>query len=97
MNKIPMTEKQKNQIEEIYWKWFSKRHLKTFMEIIEQDTTLKKIIDENLNITKDSIKAFLLADTKKLADIKKNIDDYADDINDESKKFILKRLSLIHI
>ena len=45
MNKIPMTEKQKNQIEEIYWKWFSKRHLKTFMEIIEQDTTLKKIID----------------------------------------------------
>ena len=27
MNKIPMTEKQKNQIEEIYWKWFSKRHL----------------------------------------------------------------------
>lgn len=91
MNKIPMTEKQKNQIEEIYWKWFSKRHLKTFMEIIEQDTTLKKIIDEDLNITKDSIKAFLLADTKKLADIKKNIDDYADDINDESKKFILKR------
>ena len=86
-----MTEKQKNQIEEIYWKWFSKRHLKTFMEIIEQDTTLKKIIDEDLNITKDSIKAFLLADTKKLADIKKNIDDYADDINDESKKFILKR------
>lgn len=36
MNKIPMTEKQKNQIEEIYWKWFSTRHLKKFMEKIEQ-------------------------------------------------------------
>ena len=54
MNKIPMTEKQKNQIEEIYWKWFSKRHLKTFMEIIEQDTTLKKIIDEDLNLLEDN-------------------------------------------
>lgn len=39
MNRIPMTEKQKNQIEEIYWKWFSKRHLKAFMETIEQDAT----------------------------------------------------------
>lgn len=84
MNKIPMTEKQKNQIEEIYWKWFSKRHLKTFMEIIEQDTTLKKIIDENLNITKDSIKAFCWQ-IQKVSRYKKNIDDYADDINDESK------------
>ena len=30
MNKIPMTEKQKNQIEEIYWKWFSKKTFKNF-------------------------------------------------------------------
>ena len=91
MNKIPMTDQQKKQIEEIYWKWFSTRHLKTFMEKIEQDRVLKKIIDENLNITEDSIKAFLLADTNKLANIKKNIDDSQDDIKDESKKFILAR------
>ena len=91
MNKIPMTEKQKNQIEEIYWKWFSTRHLKKFMEKIEQDRVLKKIIDEDLNITEDSIKAFLLADTNKLANIKKNIDDSEDDIKDESKEFILAR------
>lgn len=55
MNKIPMTEKQKNQIEEIYWKWFSKRHLKTFMEIIEQDTTslyiFIKIAQESLDLS----------------------------------------------
>ena len=73
MNKIPMNEKQKDRIEEIYWKWFSTRHLKIFMEIIEQDTTLKKIIDEDLNITKASIKDFLLADTNKLADIKRTL------------------------
>ena len=73
MNKIPMTDQQKKQIEEIYWKWFSTRHLKTFMEKIEQDRVLKKIIDENLNITEDSIKAFLLADTNKLANIKRTL------------------------
>ena len=91
MNRIPITDQKKNQIEEIYWKWFSTRHLKKFMEKIEQDRVLKKIIDEDLNITEDSIKAFLLADTNKLANIKKNIDDSQDDIKDESKKFILAR------
>lgn len=91
MNRIPITDQKKNQIEEIYWKWFSTRHLKKFMEKIEQDRVLKKIIDEDLNITEDSIKAFLLADTNKLANIKKNIDDSEDDIKDESKEFILAR------
>ena len=28
MNRISITEQQKNKIEEIYWKWFSTRHLK---------------------------------------------------------------------
>lgn len=40
---------------------------KTFKNFYGNNRTrydLKKIIDENLNITKDSIKAFLLADTK---------------------------------
>lgn len=93
MNRIPITEHQKNKIEEIYWKWFSTWHLKTFMEKIEQDMVLRRLIDENLNITKDSIRDFLLADINKLANIKKNIDDSQDDISDESKKFILNRYS----
>lgn len=93
MNRIPITEHQKNKIEEIYWKWFSTWHLKIFMEKIEQDMVLRRLIDENLNITKDSIRDFLLADINKLANIKKNIDDSQDDISDESKKFILNRYS----
>ena len=59
------------------WKWFSTRHLKKFKNIIDEDTILKKIVDEDLDITEESIKAFLLADTNELTKIKKKIDDYA--------------------
>ena len=91
MNRISITEQQKKKIEEIYWKWFSTRHLKKFKNIIDEDTILKKIVDENLDITEESIKAFLLANTNELSKIKKKIDDFQEDISDESKKYILDR------
>lgn len=79
MIKISISEEQKKDIEETYWKWISQYHLKKFMTILEQDYEFRRLIvneDNDLNDgdLEKTLKKFLLLDCCELEQIKIKID-----------------------
>ena len=51
---------QKNEVEQMYWAWFSKYHLKNFVNLLDNDIVMKKLILNNKNNLNRQIKEFLL-------------------------------------
>ena len=74
MIKIPISEKQKENIEKIYWDWMSKHHLEKFKSIIENDSALKKLIAKTNETLDVSIKKYLLSNYSNLEKVKIEID-----------------------
>lgn len=79
MIKISISEEQKKDIEETYWKWISQYHLKKFMTILKQDYEFRRLIvseDKDLNDgeLEKTLKKFLLLDCCELEQIKIKID-----------------------
>ena len=44
MINIPVSEEQKRKIEEKYWKWFKKYHIKELKSVIKKDCVMHKVI-----------------------------------------------------
>lgn len=100
MIKISISEEQKKDIEEIYWEWISKYHLKAFMTILEQDYEFRRLIvneDEDLNDgeLEKTLKKFLLLDCCELEQIKIKIDRIIKNgvktISTDTENFLLAR------
>ena len=73
MIKIPLSEKQKEEMERIYWKWMSRYHLKNLLKVIESDAALKELVvkDEDAKV---SLRKYLLLNYEELGKIKVAID-----------------------
>lgn len=74
MIKIPITEKQKEEMEMIYWKWISRYHLKNFLTVIESDVALKELIVKDDEDAEGSLRRYLLSNYEELDRIKSAID-----------------------
>ena len=74
MIRIAMSEKQRKEIETIYWKWMSRYHLNDFLKVIEADAELKALVLKKDEAEDVSLKKYLLSDYDKLAQIKSAID-----------------------
>lgn len=75
MIKIPVSEKQKDDIEKIYWTWISKYHLDSLKNVIENDDVLKRLIVKNNETLETSLKKYLLNNYDNLAQLKVAIDE----------------------
>ncbi len=94
MIRIPMNISQKNEVEQMYWAWFSKYHLKNFVNLLDNDIVMKKLILNNKNNLNRQIKEFLLADYNELESIKCRIDAVhkrGKNIKKETKEFLIAR------
>lgn len=74
MIKIPISEKQKEEMEMIYWKWMSRYHLKNFLKVIESDAALKELIIKDDEDAEVSLRRYLLSNYEELGKIKVAID-----------------------
>lgn len=74
MIKIPISKKQKEEIERIYWNWINTYHLKNFMVIINNDDILKNLISKGKKDLVAATKSFLLSNCDELDNLKFNID-----------------------
>lgn len=74
MIKIPISEKQKEEMEMIYWKWMSRYHLKNFLRVIESDAALKELIVKDDEDAEVSLRKYLLSNYEELGKIKSAID-----------------------
>ena len=74
MLKIPISKKQKEEIERIYWNWINTYHLKNFMVIINNDDILKNLISKGKKDLVAATKSFLLSNCDELDNLKLNID-----------------------
>lgn len=74
MIKIPLSESQKNKIENIYWDWICKYHIEKLIETIKNDKTMRELVLNGKKDLKDAIKKFLLSDYSELEIIKERID-----------------------
>lgn len=75
MIKIPVSEKQKDDIEKIFWTWISKYHLDGFKKVIVNDDVLKRLIVKDNETLETSLKKYLLNDCNDLARVKAAIDE----------------------
>ncbi len=92
MIKIPVSEKQKDDIEKIYWTWISKYHLDSLKNVIENDDVLKRLIVKNNETLETSLKKYLLNNYDNLAQLKVAIDEMRvrNECLKENTKFFLK-------
>lgn len=74
MIKIPISKKQKEEIEKIYWNWLSKYHLDEIINVISRDDVLKKLILNDETDLVVSLKKYLLADYNEIIQNKLKID-----------------------
>lgn len=94
MIKIPISEKQKEKIEKIYWGWMKKYHLEELIETIEEDDVIKELILEGEEDLRKAIKKYLLSDYSELFKIKSRIDKFRTEnkrIDDRTESFLKKR------
>lgn len=74
---IYLSEEKRDAIESIYWKWFTRYHLKEFEKILNEDKVLKKIFDflfgKDVIISEQNWKNFLFSDYEQLKKIKENL------------------------
>lgn len=92
MIKIPVSEKQKDDIEKIYWTWISKYHLDSLKTVIENDDVLKRLIVKDNETLETSLKKYLLNNYDNLAQVKVAIDKMRvrNECLKENTKFFLK-------
>lgn len=92
MIKIPVSEKQKDDIEKIYWTWISKYHLDSLKTVIENDDVLKRLIVKDNETLETSLKKYLLNNYDNLAQVKDAIDEMRvrNECLKENTKFFLK-------
>lgn len=92
MIKIPVSEKQKDDIEKIYWTWISKYHLNSLKTVIENDDVLKRLIVKDNETLETSLKKYLLNNYDNLAQVKVAIDEMRvrNECLKENTKFFLK-------
>ncbi len=91
MIKIPLSDNQRKDMETIYWNWMSRYHLRNFLQVIENDTELKKVIVKDKDDTALSLKKFLLADDKELEQIKSAIDARGTKLQKETEHYLWAR------
>lgn len=91
MIRIPILEKQKQEIETIYWNWIKKYHLKALLNIVKRDDVLKDMIMDNAKNITEAIKKYLLADSNDLAKMKSDIDNRNKKIKEQTKEYLLAR------
>lgn len=94
MIRIPVNEKQKSEIEKIYWDWISEYHYCKFEQIIQDDELFKNLIMKDGKDLKAALKKYLLQDCNKLSETKDVIDEMRDNdksIKDSTKAFLKER------
>lgn len=92
MINIPISKKQKEEMEMIYWKWMSRYHLKNFMKVIESDVALKElIIKDDEEDAETSLRKYLLSNFKELDKIKSTIDRSGNKLQQSSVNYIKAR------
>lgn len=94
MIKILITEVQKKNIEEIYWKWLSRYHLIEMLAVVEDDSNFKELIMYDENNIKVALKKFLLSDHSELQRIKIRIDEMRaknENIKDSTGEYLKAR------
>lgn len=94
MIKIPVSEKQKDDIEKIYWTWISKYHLDSLKTVIENDDALKRLIVKDDETLEASIKKYLLNDCNYLEKLKIDIDEMrgrGEHLKEDTKHFLKER------
>ncbi len=74
MIKIPISKRQKEEIEKIYWNWISKYHLQNFIDIINNDDILKDLIFNGKKDLATALKSFLLSNCDELDNLKSKLD-----------------------
>ncbi len=94
MINIPISEKQKEEIEIIYWNWISKYHLKGLINVINSDAILRELILNGKKDLKKAIKKYLFSNYNELAEIKIKIDNLNAEkryIRNSTKAYIMDR------
>lgn len=92
MINIPISKKQKEEMEMIYWKWMSRYHLKNFVKVIESDVALKElIIKDDEEDAETSLRKYLLSNFKELDKIKSTIDRSGNKLQQSSVNYIKAR------
>lgn len=94
MIKIPISEKQKNEIEKIFWIWISKYHLDNLKSVIKKDGVLKRLIVRDDETLEESLKKYLLNDCNDLAQVKVDIDEMrsrGEHLKEGTKRFLKAR------
>lgn len=74
MIKIPISKRQKEEIERIYWNWIGKYHLQNFIAIINNDDILKDLIFNGKKDLDTALKSFLLSNCDELDNLKSKLD-----------------------
>lgn len=91
MIRIPVSKKQKEEIESIYWNWISKYHLSNLLTIVENDAVFKSLIMNEKSDIDIALKKYLLSDYNELTLIKVKLDKKKEEIKTETKDYLLAR------
>jgi hypothetical protein len=74
MIKIPISNKQKEEVEKIYWNWLNTWHLKKLLAIIERDAVFKELIKNGEEDIAIALKKYLLSNYDELEQLRLKID-----------------------
>lgn len=91
MQRIRLSNEQKNKIEKLFWKWFKRYHLGNFHYVIKKDSVLQHLIFGKRVVTDEGIKQYLLLEPEKLELKKQEIDGAGYKLKNESIDFLEKR------
>lgn len=91
MINIKLNRDQKTKMEELYWGWFERFHLKKFKRILESDINFKVLMECSDSISDEKIKHFFLSDISNLRRMKEFCDEHSIHITNASKDFMAKR------
>lgn len=74
MIKIPISQKQKQKIEKLYWDWISSYHLQKFATVVNNDQVLHEFIFNGEKYSAMALKKFLLSSCGELENLKARLD-----------------------
>ncbi len=74
MIRIPISEKQKEEMEAIYWNWMERYHLEKLLAIIAKDAIFKELVMDGKADLLDALKTYLFSDCDELERQKSRID-----------------------
>lgn len=94
MIKIPISEKQKREIENICWTWISKYHFDAFKTVIENDDVFRKLIVKDDETLETALKKYLFNECNNLTQVKADIDEMrgrGEHLKEHTKHFLKER------